>query len=503
MYRKPDYSQLDIYDFILPFGGHLDKNNRWVILRNSIDWKVIDEVYEKNFDNQETGNEALPSDLAFGSLYIQRKLSLTDRELVEQISENPYMQYFIGFKEFTTEKPFDPSLLVTFRKRFTKGMMDEISEKMFLVEEEPSDDDDDRTPPGGGAGMPSDGGNPDGSETSNKGILIIDASCAPADIAYPTDLELCDKARKWTETILDHYWEECGAADGNGNKPRTYRKTARRRFLNLNKRRRKSAKKIRAELRYQLNCIRRNLGYIGKYVELYGAGMLHGIEAERLLTIQRFERQQRYMLENKVHSVDDRIVSLSQPWVRPIVRGKSKAPTEFGAKISISVVEGYTFLDRISFDAYNEGDHDEFEAVVEKYHERFCYYPERILADKIYRSRKNRGLCKKHSIRLSGPKLGKPGKNHMEEMRQELKESGERNAVEGKFGNAKRKLGLGLIMAKLKETTENMISMDIFVLNIKHYMRTCNVLCCAILEILGTAPLTDRRKGIGLLILPA
>ena len=91
----------------------------------------------------------------------------------------------------------------------------------------------------------------------------------------------------------------------------------------------------------------------------------------------------------------------------------------------------------------------------------------------------------------------------MEEMRQELKESRERNAVEGKFGNAKRKLGLGLIMAKLKETTENMISMDIFVLNIKHYMRTCNVLCCAILEILGTAPLTDRRKGIGLLILPA
>ena len=117
-------------------------------MRNSIDWKVIDEVYEKNFDNQETGNEALPSDLAFGSLYIQRKLSLTDRELVEQISENPYMQYFIGFKEFTTEKPFDPSLLVTFRKRFTKGMMDEISEKMFLVEEEPSDDDDDRNAAG-------------------------------------------------------------------------------------------------------------------------------------------------------------------------------------------------------------------------------------------------------------------------------------------------------------------------------------------------------------------
>ena len=499
MYRKPDYSQLNIYGFVLPFGGHLDKNNRWVILRNAIDWKIIDEIYQENFKNHETGNEALPSGLAFGSLYIQRKLSLTDRELVEQISENPYMQYFIGFKEFTTEKPFDPSLLVTFRKRFPEEVMNKISEKMFLVEEEPSDDDD-GTPPGGGAGVPSDDGNADGSGPENKGTLMIDASCTPADIAYPTDLELCDKARKWTETILDHYWKECGAADGNGNKPRTYRKTARRRFLNLNKRRRKSAKKIRAELRYQLNCIRRNLGYIDRYVEIYGTGILHRIEAERLLTIQRFEEQQRYMLNNKVHSVDDRIVSLSQPWVRPIVRGKSKAPTEFGAKISISVVEGYTFLDRISFDAYNEGDHDEFEAVVEKYHERFGYYPERILADKIYRSRKNRGLCKRHGIRLSGPKLGKPGKNHMEEMRQELKEMGERNAVEGKFGNAKRKLGLGLIMAKLKETTENMISMDIFVLNMEHYMRKCTVLCFAFLEKLEFAVLKNKEKKPGLLI---
>lgn len=492
MYQKPDYAQADIYDFILPFGGHLDENNRWVILRRSIDWKVIHEVYEKNFDNKATGNVALSAEIAFGSLYIQRKLSLTDRELVDQISENPYMQYFIGLKEFSTEKPFDPSLLVTFRKRLTAEMIEEISETMFLVDEE-EEDGDDSTPPGSG-GTPSGRENETEDSHGNSGTLIIDASCAPADIAYPTDLELCDRARKWTEAILDHYWNECGPVEENGTKPRTYRKTARRRFLGLNKRRKKSAQKIRKELRYQLGCIRRNLGYIRKYEEAYGTGILHKIEAERLQTIKIFEGQQRYMLENKTHSVEDRIVSLSQPWIRPIVRGKSKAPTEFGAKISISVVSGYTFADRISFDAYNEGDYEEFEAVVEKYHERFGYYPERILADKIYRSRKNRGLCKKLGIKLSGPKLGKPGKNRMEEIRQELKETGERNAVEGKFGNAKRKLGLGLIMAKLKETTENMISMDIFVLNMEHYMRTCIVLCCEILEMLEFVFLKKGRK---------
>ena len=466
-----------------------------MVLRKSIDWQVIHEIYEKNFDNKKTGNPALSAEIAFGSLYIQRKLSLTDRELVEQIRENPYMQYFLGYKEYITERPFDPSLLVTFRKRLTAEMMEEISEKMFLEEE----DDDDRMPPGGGDASPESEGQTD-SGHKNSGTLIIDASCTPADIAYPTDLELCDKARKWTEVILDHYWTECGPAGESSTKPRTYRKTARNRFLNLNKRRKKSVGKIRKELRYQLSCIRRNLGYIRKYEEIYGTAILHKIEAERLETIKKFEGQQRYMLESNTHSVEDRIVSLSQPWIRPIVRGKSKTPTEFGAKISISVVNGYTFVDKISFDAYNEGDYDEFVSAVEKYHERFGYYPERILADKIYRSRKNRGFCKTHGIKISGPKLGKPGKNRKKEIRQELKEIGERNAVEGKFGNGKRKLGLNLIMAKLKETTENMISMDIFVLNMEHYMRMCIVLCCSILSEVVYIQLRNENRKMGLLL---
>lgn len=147
------------------------------------------------------------------------------------------MQYFIGFKEFSTERPFDPSLLVTFRKRLTAEMIEEISETMYLADEE--DDDDDRTPPGGG-GTPSGTENETEDGHENSGTRIIDASCASADIAYPTDLELCGRARRWTESILDHYWKECGPVEENRAKPRTYRKTARRRFLGLNKRRKKT-----------------------------------------------------------------------------------------------------------------------------------------------------------------------------------------------------------------------------------------------------------------------
>lgn len=468
MYRKKDTEQFTIYDFILPFGGHLKKENRWVELREQIDWDIIEEEYSRNFDNKDKGQPALSSEVAFGALYIQRKLGFTDREVVEQIAENPYMQYFLGYKEYLNEPPFDPSLLVTFRKRLPEETMNRIIEKMFIQK---ADDNEPPTDGGDSGGSPSPDETKEGIEPTNRGTLIIDATCAPADIAYPTDLELCDKARKWTEVILDHYWLLYGSTNGKQEKPRTYRAVARRRFLALNKRRKKSIKKIRKEIRYQLGCIRRNLEYIEAYVRLYGADDLFRVERERLHTIRIFYSQQKEMLDNKTHSVENRIVSLSQPWIRPIVRGKSKAPTEFGAKISISVVNGYTFVDRLSFDAYNEGEATEFERVVEEYKRRFGCYPARILADKLYRTQKNRAFCKKKSIHISGPKLGRRGKDQAEDLRTELLEAGERNAVEGKFGNGKRKFGLSLVMAKLKETAGTMITMDIFILNMERLLR--------------------------------
>jgi len=146
MYRNINDGQFSIYDFILPFGGHLKEDNRWVQLRKMIDWQMIDEEYSWHFRNKTAGQEAYPSSVAFGSLYIQRRLGLTDRELIDQISENPYMQYFIGYKEFRDEKPFDASLLVTFRKRLPEDVMNRIIERMFIekAKDNQPDEDNDR-----------------------------------------------------------------------------------------------------------------------------------------------------------------------------------------------------------------------------------------------------------------------------------------------------------------------------------------------------------------------
>ena len=101
----------------------------------------------------------------------------------------------------------------------------------------------------------------------------------------------------------------------------------------------------------------------------------------------------------------DRIVSLSQQWIRPIVRGKAKAKVEFGVKLDISGCDGWTCLVRHSFDAYNES--TGLQDMIKEYKKRTGHYPERVLADKIYRNRENLKFCKKHNIRLSGPALGR------------------------------------------------------------------------------------------------
>ena len=175
------------------------------------------------------------------------------------------------------------------------------------------------------------------------------------------------------------------------------------------------------------------------------------------------------MYDNTVHSVPERIVSVSQPFIRPIVRGKAGKPVEFGAKLDISVVNGWTRLECCSFDAYNEAGN--LQAIAERFREREGHYPARILADKIYRNRENLAYCKQRGIRLSGPALGRPKKDSDADKRLAYLDECERVEVERCFSLAKRKCGMGLVTAKLRETAGHVIAMSILVLNLRKIQR--------------------------------
>ena len=439
MYRYGN-GQISLSDFQQPMGMCLREDNRWVKKAQIIPWDKIEAKYADLFPST-TGNVAKPLQLALGACLIQREYGYSDEEIVLQIQENPYLQYFCGYAAYDDSKlPFDPSSMVHFRKRLTPEILAEINE-MVIQEAEKKDNQDDNKPDDG-----------------NSGTMIVDATCAPSNIRYPQDVSLLNEARENAEKLLDVLHSPT-----DGKKPRTYRKCARKDYLKYVRSRKHTAKMTRKAIGKQLNYLKRDLAAIdGK---LNQGKTLNVRPKERLETIRKIYEQQKYMYDNHTHSVPDRIVSVSQPFVRPIVRGKAGKPVEFGMKLDISVSDGWTRLEYHSFDAYNEA--TKLQEMIENFHKREGHYPSRVLADKIYRNRENLSYCKERGIRLSGPALGRPKKDAFRDKAQDYRDECERVEVERKFSLGKRKCGMGLVTAKLEETAAHVVALSILLLNLR------------------------------------
>jgi hypothetical protein len=449
MYKYED-CQTSFSDFGQPYGMRMDPNNRWVKKASSIPWPEIERRYAQLFAGSKTGNVAKPLRLALGACLIQAEYGFSDAETALMIQEHPYLQYFCGFSEYREERPFDPSSMVHFRKRLTHEVMAEINE-LIISHNTPAKKSRGGSRDNGGAGPP----------PSNKGTLILDSTCAPSQIRYPQDTSLLNEAREKAEALVDAL---CRPGE---KKPRTYRRNAHREYVKFSKTRKKGAKTIRKQIKRQLGYLSRDLGYVAR---LQSQGRpLSAAQSRQLETVRAVYAQQKHMFDNRVHSVENRIVSIGQPWLRPIVRGKAAAPVEFGIKLDISVANGWTRLETAGFDAYNEsvnliGD-------IERFKERTGFYPERVLADKIYRNRENLKYCKEKKIRLSGPPLGRPKKNADADRKQTYIDERDRIEVERRFSLAKRKCGLGLITAKLEDTIKHCVAISVVLLNLKKVRR--------------------------------
>ena len=407
MYRRTA-GQLEFEKFCLPFGGQLSRENRWARLSSLLPWDELETEYAEQF-SRKMGAPAKSVRMALGALIIKEKLGVSDEETVEQIRENPYLQCFIGLREFTEQAPFDASMMVHFRKRFSVEVLKELNERVVRNEETEERSKDDCE---GGGSAPAKGGTSEKEaveeepEGPNRGKLLLDATCAPADIRYPTDLGLLNEAREKTEQIIDCLYEPLR---GQVKKPRTYRRVARKDYLKAAKTRKLSIRKRRKAIRQQLGYVGRNLRSMDKLLNM-GVSLerLSRYEYRSLLVLSELYRQQRLMYKGDLTRIADRIVSISQPHVRPIVRGKVGKPTEFGAKLSASLVDGFAFLDRLSWDHFNES--QDLITQVESYRCRYGYYPGSVHVDQIYRTRENRRWCRERGIRLSGPPLGRTPK---------------------------------------------------------------------------------------------
>lgn len=463
MKRYNTQSQLSIAGFAMPFEAKLDEKNRWVVLSRAIPWDKFAELYYKNFPSRR-GAPTKDARMVLGVVIIKHMLKLDDIGVIEIIQENPYMQYFLGLKGFTQKPVFDPSLLVYIRKRIDLGVFESLTEELvregLKIRPTPA-----CGPKDGDGGVPAQAEGP-----KNRGKLQLDATVADARIKYPTDLDLLNDSRVKAEDLIDHL---CGELDIK-DKPRTYRKTARKEYLNVSKMKRKPDKVLRRGIRLQINYLKRDINNINGLLDKIGDGRDPFDKHQRkyFYVIQQVLEQQETMFKDKSNSCGDRIVNIHQPHIRPIVRGKAKAKVEFGAKINVSLQEGYARIDRFGWDAYNEG--CDLPMQVERYKELNGHYPELVQVDKIYLNRSNRAWLKERNIRHTGDPLGrKPAKKvksyYM--VRKERREAAERNQIEGKFGQGKNGYNLDQIRAKLSSTSMSWIAAIIFVMNVIRYAR--------------------------------
>lgn len=481
MLKTKDTNQLKFEAFKTPFEIQMNRNNRWVRLSEILPWEELVGIYSKAMSD--FGRPALDSRIAIGAMIIKTKLGLSDEETVEQIRENMYMQFFLGLEAYQEEPLFDTSLLVHIRERMGKEMLDQMNSVVVVkaVSEQERRKNKNKKPTDDTKGSgtkeeekPKDNTVKDNTaeakeEVTHKGGYILDATVADQYIKYPTDVELLNDSRQKSEGIIDALY----SISNLEKKPRTYRRRARKDFLLFTKKKKKTLKEVRKAVGKQLRYLGRNLNTIANLLDSDATALscLQGQGYKDYLVIQEIYRQQKQMYGEKKNRCEDRIVSIHQPHVRPIVRGKQGKTVEFGSKVLAGITDdGYTLLPKMDWSAYNEGSY--VIESVDHYKKTLGYYPEVVIGDQIFITRANRKALEELGIRLSGKSLGrKTEEKQKEEKKKMQQEQKQRVRIEGKFGQGKNAYELNKIRMRKSSTSESMVSMIFFVMNIIRYAK--------------------------------
>ncbi len=459
MVRYTSEKQLSIEEFKTPFRANLSADNRWVKLARVVPWDKFASVY-MSLMSSDSGRPAVSPRTVLGALIIKHLEKLDDRGVIQAIQENLYMQYFVGLEEFKVDPVFDPSLFVEIRKRVGHKQFDTLSADLIRTAKGHKDQQHNKKKKKEGSDEP-----------SNNGKLQADATVADQYITYPTDNGILNESRKKCEGLIDKLYDQSGS---KGVKPRTYRRTMDKAWLDYSKKKKKTESAHRKMTRKLLESVRRDINHINSMldkVETRGERFPFTHREQRLLwIIQTAYLQQKQMYDTNTHSSPDRIVSIYQPHVRPIPRGKTGSQIEFGSKLGVSLDDGFARINTFSWDAYHEA--GDLIGQVEEYLTLHGHYPELVQVDKIYATQENRRWLKERGIRITAPPLGrKPAKEKQSyyKKRKARKEAAERNHIEGKFGQGKNGYALNQIRARLKETSESWVACIFFVMNLIHF----------------------------------
>lgn len=419
MYQPKDRKTLPLFPELFPLGGGLRADNRWVRLADVVCWGEAENLYRAYFSS-DRGRPAKDARLFCGLLIVKHVEKESDEDVVERFLESPYVQWFCGYERFVTEDVIDPSLLSKTRKRLGAKFFEDFEKALIgvLVTR----------------------------KILNPGSHLLDATVVPANIEYPTDTKLLNRARVWVVEAIGGLRRKLNLKE----KVRTYCRVARLFFVNFQKKRKKTKAMIRLVRGKMLRYLRRNVCQLEELLKQHGKRLVaREREAlrQRLEIVKAIYAQQYQMWRTRAWSVKERIVSLHLPHIRPVVRGKDGKDVEFGPKVLLSWTGRFAFLDKLAFEVYNEGLF--LKESLEKYRERFKKDPKDSTGDGIFGTRANRGMLDEMNIRGGFKALGKAARQRINRQWFRRKQALRSSRMEGVIGNAKNHYGLDRILYRI------------------------------------------------------
>jgi len=433
MNRGKNRDEKYLFEELMPFGGQLAEGNRWLKIKGLIPWGEREREYAGYFSGR--GRPGLDGRLVIGLFLLKHMTVLSDVGVVLELQENVYWQAFCGMEQFETGKKLDASSLTKIRHKLGPKFVKELEAKTYraLIEKK---------------------------IIRGKGMLV-DATVMPEKIRYPNDIGLLNDVREW---LVGWLKEIVGKT---GEKIRTYRRKARKLFLNFSKKKLKTRQMIERTKKQMLQYVRRNLGQLkSRMIDL--DYLVRKEVEERLKVVQKIYDQQKQMYDDKVQRCEVRIVSWWRAYVRPIKRGKSGGKeVEFGPKVSLSHVDGFTFLDEFSHENYSEARVDIVEKQIKNYEERFGQKPPSITGDQLYGNRENRAVLKEQGIRSAFKPLGRKNEDSKRQEQYVRRKQRERNRIEGDIGNVKEHYGCDGIRYHYVEGSEMWVRLGLMAKNLK------------------------------------
>lgn len=392
--------QLSFESFGASLRTPISLDNEWVQLANVMLWKALDEEYQFEL-TKNAGRAAKPVRLLYSASLIQQRLGLTDRGVVAAIRDTPALQYFVGLFEHKAVVPFSYSSLAHFRKRIAdiSELINNIINDLVRAKIE--------------ALVP-----------FKIDSVITDATAVPIKTKYSQDTVLLNQSSLNLEAMGIAMVHQLDVPN-----LRMYHREAKCFWMLFSRHPKQQRGGFRKQVKAQLQYVRRDLS---------------SDQAIRLGVIRILFDQQWYMYTHKTHHVEAHIVSLKQPYIRLIQRGKANAKVEFGIKIDCSLSEGVIDVERFDFNAFSKG--QDFAATLDHNCDLHGHYPDEVLANTLYRNCLNLKLCKDLEIRICGPKLGRhPKYIDVEKRRQDTDAENRRGAIERRFAFMKGSLGLNLV----------------------------------------------------------